>query len=173
MGGQFRAHLSFHDFAAGEQPDLHPGLRVATTALRHPGNATGYRVEWSGSSVCYITDNEHLANGVDDHLRRFVAGSDILIYDATYSEEEYQSRQGWGHSTWQAGVALAETADVGRLVLFHHDPAHDDTAMDAIERAAASRRPGTIAAREGMTMETTAVAAKAAATQSHRSNATG
>ena len=152
MDGEFRARLSFHDFVAGEALALGPDLHVGTVALRHPGNAIGYRIEWAGSSVCYITDTEHPARGIDRNLQHFVADTDIMIYDAAYTEEEYRLRVGWGHSTWQAGVALADAADVGRLVLFHHDPSHDDTAMDGIRRAAAERRPGTIVAREGMTL---------------------
>ena len=146
----FRAHIDYRDFVPGETLRLHPGLQVATTMLRHPGNAVGFRAEWAGASACYITDTEHPADGIDDNLRRFVAGADVMIYDATYTEAEYRSRIGWGHSTWQAGADLADAASVGRLVLFHHDPGHDDAAIDAIARAAAQRRPGTLAAREGM-----------------------
>ena len=150
MDAEFRAQLEFHDAVAGEDLSLHPGLNVATTALNHPGSATGFRVEWGGGCVCYITDTEHPADGPDRDLSRFVAGADVLIYDASYTDAEYQSRVGWGHSTWNAGVGLADAAAVGRLVLFHHDPAHDDAMMDEIGHAAARRRPGSIVAREGM-----------------------
>jgi phosphoribosyl 1,2-cyclic phosphodiesterase len=158
MDAEFRAHTAFHDFVAGDHLQLHPGLRIGTTALRHPGNSVGYRIEWAGSSVCYITDTEHPADGLDDNLRRFAQGADIMIYDATYTASEYQSRVGWGHSTWQAGTSLADAAAVKQLVLFHHDPSHDDAAMDAIGRAAAKRRPGTLVAREGMTIAVDAAA---------------
>jgi phosphoribosyl 1,2-cyclic phosphodiesterase len=73
-----------------------------------------------------------------------------MIYDASYTDAEYQSRVGMGHSTWQVGANLADAAAVGRLVLFHHDPGHDDTAMDVIGSAVASRRPGSLVAMEGM-----------------------
>ena len=163
MDAEFRAHTAFYDFAAGDNLELHPGLRIGTTALRHPGNSVGYRIEWAGSSVCYITDTEHPADGPDDNLRRFAEGADIMIYDATYTDAEYQSHVGWGHSTWHAGTSLADAAAVERLVLFHHDPSHDDAAMDDIARAADERRPGTLVAREGMRI---AVANAAAAPQS-------
>ena len=55
-----------------------------------------------------------------------------------------------GHSTWQAGVTLANAASAGQLVLFHHDPSHDDAAMDAIAKAVVKRRPGLVTSREGM-----------------------
>ena len=118
--------------------------------LRHPGNAIGYRINWGGSSVCYITDTEHPADGPDSNLLQFVAGADVMIYDASYTDAEYQSRVGMGHSTWQVGANLADAAAVGRLVLFHHDPGHDDTTMDVIGSAVASRRPGSLVAMEGM-----------------------
>lgn len=146
----FRANLAFQDFAAGEVLALHPGLHVRTVALNHPGNAIGYRIEWGASSVCYLTDTEHPTNGIDQNLLRFVTGTDIMIYDASFTDEEYQSRIGWGHSTWRAAADLADAAAVGRLVLFHHDPGHDDVTMDGIARSIATRRPGSLTATEGM-----------------------
>ncbi len=149
---EFRAHIEYHDFSAGDDLSLRDELGIRTTTLRHPGNAVGYRIESGGASVCYITDTEHPADGPDDGLRGFVAGADIMIYDSSYTEAEYQTRLGWGHSTWQAGADLADAAGVRQLVLFHHDPSHDDAAMDAIAEAAAKRRPGTWAATEGATI---------------------
>ena len=150
LDAAFRADLSFQDFKAGHTLSLHPGLSVGTVALNHPGVSIGYRIEWAGSSVCYITDNEHPAHGFDQNLLRFVAGTDILIYDASFTDDEYKSRTGWGHSTWRAAADLADAASVGQLVLFHHDPGHDDSAMDEIARAVAARRPGSLTAMEGM-----------------------
>ncbi len=157
----FRAQIEFRDFAAGDDLALRPALKVRTVALRHPGNATGYRIEWRGASLCYITDTEHPADGLDGTLRHFVAGADVMIYDASYTDAEYPSRVGWGHSTWEAGVRLADAAAVGQLVLFHHDPDHDDDTMDAIAAAVADRRPGSSVAKEGMRMEIAVAAAPA------------
>ncbi len=159
----FYAQTEFRDFAAGDDLLLHPALQVRTTALNHPGNAIGYRIEWDGASVCYITDTEHPPDGLDRNLLRFVAGADVMIYDASYTDAEYQSRIGWGHSTWRAGASLADAAGVGRLVLFHHDPDHADDTMDAIAAAVADRRPGSLVAREGMRMAIGGGGARAAA----------
>lgn len=146
----FRAGITFQDFASGDTLALHPGLNARTTLLKHPGNSIGYRIEWAGRSICYITDTEHPASGLDHNLSAFVTGTDILIYDANYTDEEYQTRIGWGHSTWHVAADLADAAGVGRLVLFHHDPGHDDDTMDAIADAIAARRPGSLVAKEGM-----------------------
>jgi phosphoribosyl 1,2-cyclic phosphodiesterase len=150
MDAAFRADLTFQDFAPGDALTLHLGLRVTTVALNHPGNAVGYRIEWHGSSVCYITDTEHPAQGLDQNLVRFTADTDIMIYDASFTDDEYTSRVGWGHSTWRAAADLADAAAVGRLILFHHDPGHDDATMDAIAQEIAARRPGSVVAMEGM-----------------------
>lgn len=146
----FRASLSFQDFTPGQEIALRPGLRSGTHPLRHPGGSTGYRVTWAGKSVSYITDTEHPADGLDTGLAAFLAGSDLLIYDASYTDEEYAARMGWGHSTWRAAADLADAAGVGTLMLFHHDPSHDDATMDGIAAAIAARRPGSIVAVEGM-----------------------
>ena len=71
----------------------------------------------------------------------------------TYTDEELPGHVGWGHSSWQQGVRLANAAGADRLCLFHHDPEHDDAFMDGIAAAADSARPGTIAAREGRMIE--------------------
>lgn len=144
------ATIEFKDFAAGETISPRPGIAVKTAALNHPGGATGYRVEWNDKSIAYITDNEHRTNGPDPNVLALAAGADLMIYDANYTDEDYPRHAGWGHSTWQEGVKLAQRAAVRTLVLFHHDPARSDVMLDAIAEAASHAYPGTIVAREGL-----------------------
>ena len=146
----FRANISYHDFMAGDRFTVEDEIDVSTAALRHPGGATGYRLAYGGRAICYVTDNEHAPDGPDPALVELARDADLLIYDAMYTAEEYPHRMGWGHSTWNEGVRLADAAGAARLALFHHAPDRDDTAMAAIESAAATARPGTFAAREGM-----------------------
>lgn len=148
-----QAKLEFHDFTAGETLEPRPGIVVRTLPLAHPDRATGYRIEHAGKTVTYVTDTEHEPGRRDPHVLALAARADLLIYDATYTDEEFPARIGWGHSTWQEAVRLADAAEVRRLVLFHHDPGHDDDAMDRIAAAADRRRPGTLVAREGMVLE--------------------
>lgn len=117
--------------------------------MPHPDGATGYRVEHAGRSVAYVTDLEHRAGLRDPAVLDLVRGADLMIYDATYTDAEFPARIGWGHSTWQEALRIADAADVGRVVLFHHDPSHDDRFMDGVARDAERSRPGTTVAREG------------------------
>jgi phosphoribosyl 1,2-cyclic phosphodiesterase len=147
------ADISFHDFRAGETLHPAPGTTIRTAALNHPNGATGYRVEYAGKSICYITDTEHTPDRADDGVLGLIAGADIVIYDSTYDDGEFAAHVGWGHSTWQEGIRLADAAKVKQLVIFHHDPGHDDDEMDRIAAAAAKARPGTVVAREGMILK--------------------
>ena len=123
-------------------------IAVTMAKLNHPDPVYGFRLEHAGRSIVYATDTEHYAC-VDPTLAKLAAGADVLIYDAQYTPDEYPSKVGWGHSTWQAGVELARAAGVAQLVLFHHDPARTDAQLAAIEADARAALPGTIAAREG------------------------
>ena len=126
-------------------------ITVTMAKLNHPDPVYGFRLEHGGQSIVYATDTEHFAC-VDPTLKKLAAGADILIYDSQYTPEEYPTKVGWGHSTWQAGAELARAAGVPQLVLFHHDPARTDAQLAAIEAQARANLPGTVAAREGMVL---------------------
>jgi phosphoribosyl 1,2-cyclic phosphodiesterase len=96
-----------------------------------------------------VTDTEHENGTLDAGILNLIEAADLFIYDSTYTDDEYPGYAGWGHSTWQQGMKLAEAAKVGRFVIFHHDPSHDDAFMDKIAAAADIARPGTVVAREG------------------------
>ena len=148
----FAAELRCMDFHAGEAFALGGGVHVRTAPLDHPGGATGYRVEYGGRSVCYVSDTGHKAGEPNRDILGLIEGADVVIYDAAFTEEEFARHPHWGHSTWNEGVRLCDAAGAGRLVLFHHDPRRDDEAMDRLAAEAAERRPGTQAAREGMVL---------------------
>ena len=149
----FRAHFEFHDFRAGDKLTPRPGVTVRTMRLSHPGGATGYRVEYNGHSAAYITDIELGEGPFDEGAMVLAEGADALIIDSTYTDKEMPTHLGWGHSSWQQVVCFANEAKVGKLCLFHHDPDHDDAFMDAMGAAADELRPGTLVAREGLTIE--------------------
>lgn len=146
----FTAETNYHDFRAGETLAPKPGVTVRTAPLNHPNNATGYRVEFGGRSICYVTDTEHVPGQLDKNILNLVRDADLFIYDSTYTDEEFPRFVSWGHSTWQQGARLANAANVKTFVIFHHDPSHDDDAMDRIAAEAEAVRPGTVVAREGL-----------------------
>lgn len=148
----FAADVSFHDFAAGETLAPSPEVTLRTAALNHPNGATGYRIEFDGRAICYVTDTEHEPGVPDRNVLSLIEGADIVIYDATYTDEEFPNYRNWGHSTWQEGVRLCDLAKVRRLVIFHHDPRHDDAFMDRVAEEAEKKRPGTCVAREGLVL---------------------
>jgi phosphoribosyl 1,2-cyclic phosphodiesterase len=114
-------------------------VKVSYVYLNHPGLAIGFRVDWHGKSVVYVTDHEPYARlSGDNELNRkldrevdsFANASDLYIREAQYTEDEYAAKKGWGHSTWKDAVDSAQVAGVRRLSLYHHDPMHDDEDID-------------------------------------------
>jgi phosphoribosyl 1,2-cyclic phosphodiesterase len=133
---EFGAHVLFRDL--GEETFHVGGIAVSTLLLNHPGRCLGFRVEHRGASACYVTDNELTPPGVPGHnpaflerLAGFVRGADVLVTDATYLDEEYGAKVGWGHSAVGQVAALAHRAGVKSLYLFHHDPDQGDEQIDA------------------------------------------
>ena len=144
-----RANLRFEDFEAGDEFNI-AGVRVRTVPLKHPNGATGYRLEYNGKAFCYITDTEHAPGDPDQRILGLIEGADMVIYDSTYTEEEFPSRVGWGHSTWNEGIRLCQAAKVKRLAIFHHEPDHNDAFMGRLEAEAKEKWPGAFVTRDGM-----------------------
>ncbi len=148
-----QAKIEFTDFKPGDTLSPQSGIVVKTAALNHPGGATGYRIEYAGQAIAYITDTEMSDNAFDSAMLALAKDAALLIIDSTYTDDELPSHAGWGHSSWQQTVKFADAAGVKTLCLFHHDPEHDDAVMDRIAGMSAKARPGTIVAREGMKIE--------------------
>lgn len=147
-----QAHIKLKDHAMRVPFSLAPDIHVKSQTLNHPGGATGYRINYQGKSISYITDTEHVADLTDPHVLELMQQADLVIYDATYTEAEFPDKIGWGHSTWQEGVRLAKIADVKKLVLSHHDPGHTDAVLDVIEQQAQAVWSRCLVARQGMKM---------------------
>jgi phosphoribosyl 1,2-cyclic phosphodiesterase len=97
-------------------------LSIRPVRLNHPGGAFGYRIDSSAGSLIYVSDHEHGIEDIDAAIVHHANGADLLIYDSQYTPSEYLGHKGWGHSTWLEGTRLANRAQVGRLVLYHHNP---------------------------------------------------
>src|SRR3989454_5512641 len=137
---------------------------VETQFMNHTAPTVAYRMTSDGATIVYATDHEPFWNasgrvsqhpGDERHIA-FLKGANLVIHDAQYTEEEYRDKVGWGHSSLEYAVDVALAAGVERLVLFHHDPAHDDAILEQMETAARAQvaRRGqaldVLAAREGL-----------------------
>ena len=145
---QLPASFDHRGFKAGETLRFPDGVSIATHPLNHPNGATGYRFAHGGRVACYISDIEHSDPWPPADLVRFVAGADLVIYDGMFSEAEYPSCRGWGHSTWEKGVELCRTAEVKSLAIFHLHPLHDDADLLAAEAELQALMPSAFIARE-------------------------
>jgi phosphoribosyl 1,2-cyclic phosphodiesterase len=148
-------------------------LEIHAAFVNHPGICVGYRIFTSVGSIAFLPDHEPYefflhsarANNLSQeqakktaaneraNLVEFLRGSDILVLDAQYTDEEYQCHIGWGHGSVSSAVSLALEAEVQTLLLFHHDPNHDDQMVDAMaksarELVAKSGRPLEVAAAQ-------------------------
>lgn len=146
------ACIAFHDFSAGDTLSPLPGIVLRTAPLNHPNGATAYRIDYAGRSICYVTDTEHRDGELDNTIIELIGGSQLVIYDTTYTEEEYPRYRGWGHSTWNEGAKLCDAAGAGTLIAFHHDPDHTDADLDRMAEDMARVRPGSVVASEGLVL---------------------
>jgi ribonuclease BN (tRNA processing enzyme) len=133
-------------------------LTVRTHPLPHPQGATGYRFDHRGRAACYISDLEHTEGWPLEDLVTFVKHADLVIYDGMFSEAEYPSCRGWGHSTWQKGVALAQAAGVKALAIYHLSPRHEDDYLRGVEAELKEAMPTAFIARQGQTVDFAPVA---------------
>jgi ribonuclease BN (tRNA processing enzyme) len=138
------ARCTFHDAPPGEWTI--GGAKLRSEPIQHPGATVGYRIEADGKVLTYLTDHEP-ALGTDlemvppEWISGFslASGADVLIHDCQYTKQEYESRFGFGHSSTEHVAQFARKTGADRVVLFHHDPMHTDTALEAIRGAVNDR----------------------------------
>ncbi|UJR78772.1 MBL fold metallo-hydrolase [Sandaracinus amylolyticus] len=152
------ASLQFHDLREGETVTIDDDVRVTSAAGNHPGGVFAYRVDYKGHSVVYATDTEHYSIP-DPKLVALARDADVLVFDTMYTPEEYSGERGgspktgWGHSHFEAGVALVKAAGVKKYVLFHHDPTQTDAMVREKERRARELFADSLAAYEGLVID--------------------
>jgi phosphoribosyl 1,2-cyclic phosphodiesterase len=138
-------------------------FQVVASLVCHPGPTVGYRIECGGRAMAYLPDHEPaLGKGRVESAPEWTSGCsvaegvDLLIHDAQYTDEEYASRVGWGHSSLAHAFQFAQLAGVKHLMPFHHDPTHDDATLDKLLAGAIERAKPTFAvspAKEGDVVE--------------------
>ena len=125
------------------------GTNVSTCKLKHPGGCYGYRMKVDDKTIVICTDLEH-GETLDPNVIEFARDADILVHDAQYTDEELEKYRGWGHSSYNQAIAVAEQCGAKQLVLTHHDPDHDDQFLAGIEKKCQDRFKDSVLAREGM-----------------------
>ena len=128
------------------------GNRVFTLRHNHPGGAYSYRVEGSGKTFVYCTDVEHTER-IDPNIVNLARDADLLVHDAQFTPEELKEKKGWGHSSWEQAVEVAEQSGAKKLALFHHDPEHTDRFLFRMEKECQKRFAEAFLAREGMEID--------------------
>jgi phosphoribosyl 1,2-cyclic phosphodiesterase len=124
-------------------------LRVSGFPLNHPQGASGFRVESPAGVIVYASDLEPGHGELDRMVREAADGVDTLVYDTQFTPEEYLTHQGWGHSHWREAAAVASDAHVQELILFHHDPSHNDDMVTQMQNQTRALFERTTAAKEG------------------------
>jgi phosphoribosyl 1,2-cyclic phosphodiesterase len=137
--------LQLHDILDGAVFEIGP-FQIKSAQVCHPDSTFGYRVSTSDATLAYLPDHEPALGLTAGYLSgdwtsgySLAAGVDLLIHDAQYTEDEYVSRVGWGHSTLAQALDFARLCDVRQLVLFHHNPTHTDDDLDGLIRGAIER----------------------------------
>jgi len=149
------ASITFHELKSGDRVQI-DDVAVVSQELSHPGGSFGYRVEFEGKSLVYATDTE-LVDELYGTMLKLAANADVLILDSMFTPEQYFGtednccRRDWGHSTWAGAVEIANAANVGHLILFHHG--NRDSLVDEIQEKAREKFPRTTAAYEGLEIE--------------------
>ncbi len=154
---QLPGTLHFHD--TGDSDFLLGEIKVMARRVPHVGPTLGFRLEWEGHSVAYLSDHQQPHDGemsVSDAAREIAEGVDLLIHDSQYTNPEFALKSTWGHCTIDYALWMAEACHVHTLALFHHDPTRTDADLDIMrdEALAAGARGGfeVFVAAEGMTV---------------------
>jgi phosphoribosyl 1,2-cyclic phosphodiesterase len=129
-------------------------LKINNTSVQvikqnHPGGSFGYRLEDNEKSLVVCTDIEH-GDSVRPDIVEFCKNADLLVHEAQYTSEELQAHRGWGHSSYDQAIEVAERAGVKKLAITHHDPEHNDAFLIKIERECQKRYLNCVLARDGM-----------------------
>ncbi len=150
--------VRFHDLA---DDVFHiGGVKVTSRLVPHVGPTLGYRIEFGGRTVTYLSDHQQPYDGsfsVSDGARELADGADLLIHDSQYTSQEFAAKSTWGHCTADYAIWLAQHCGVRRLALFHHDPSRTDEALDELSECTADAG-GTlglevVTAYEGLTID--------------------
>ena len=144
----------FHDI--GNQEVQLGEVTVMSRYIPHIGRTLGFRLEWNGASVAYLSDHQQPGVDVFDMcpgVEALCRDVDLLIHDAQYTRDEFIERSTWGHCTIDYAIWTGKAAGAKQVALFHHDPLHDDRLLDQVASVCGRHcTPNVVVAREGLTI---------------------
>lgn len=144
----------FHDIKKDDIVNLENSISIKVFETIHNDGCLSFKLNYLDKNICYITDTENYKNS-NINLLDYAQNSDILIYDSTYTQDEYigaldnKPKKGWGHSTWENAVEFAKESNSKQLILFHHSTEHSDELLEKIQEKASYKFKNTILAKEG------------------------
>ena len=144
----FKAKLNFYTIE--DEMHLSDNLTVKSQIHHHPNDAFSYKVLIDGKKITYITDCEYVSENVSKKLIDFAKNSDLIIHDSHFSKEDLPNHKGWGHSSWDQAVEIAEKSNSKQLALYHYNPDYDDEKIQLIEKQAQKIFKQTIAPKQGL-----------------------
>jgi len=142
------SRVDFRPVECGKSFQAGP-LTFQAFPLNHPQGAVGFRAESDGQVLVHASDHEYGNPEIDAGLIRAAKNANLLVMDAQYTPEEYVAKTGWGHSSYSHAALAAASSGVDRLLLFHHDPNHNDAFLDEMLASARTLFPSTEMATEG------------------------
>ena len=159
------ARMRFYGIPAAAEFNVGPYL-LKTLRMVHPGGTLGYRLSLNEQSVCYLTDTGPLADPdegiivgkqptrMERDLIDLVQGTDLMIMDTTFDQDEFYQKRSWGHAFPEYAVAIAKAAGVKKVALFHHSPdATDDMLDELAAKWSDHTSPSVMVAKEGVVLD--------------------
>ena len=145
----FTANIEYKTLEENAEINISKDIKVSTTPLNHPGGSTGYRIDFAGKSFACITDTEHVTGKPDENILKLIENIDVFSYDCSLLDKEMGDFQGYGHSTFEEGIRLANMAGAKSMLASHHMPFRNDDELDNIEKAMHEKNLDFKVAREG------------------------
>ena len=148
-----RGKFEFHDVA--DNDFMIDGFSVKSRLVPHIGPTVGYRIEFGGKSVAYISDHQQPYDGsfvLPEGVRELAQDVDLLIHDSQYTLPEFELKKTWGHCTAEFAVGIGVACNARRVALYHHDPDRTDSELDAVKSCGATGNTEVFVAREGATI---------------------
>lgn len=148
-----RGKFEFHDVA--DNDFMIDDYSVKSRLVPHIGPTVGYRIEFGGKSIAYISDHQQPLDGsfvLPSGVRELAQDVDLLIHDSQYTPAEFEMKKTWGHCTSDFAIGIASACNARRVALYHHDPDRTDVELDAMKPCDANGATEVFIAREGATI---------------------